>query len=139
MRPQPDFYISSDRRDFDFAWIVRAIRTSYWGSWQSGEAITLAINHSLNYGAFTRETRAQIGFIRAVTDHATFSSITDVIVTPEWQRKGVGTALMEKLLANPWMVPTICVLASRDARDFYSRFRFVSVGGDVMKRSPTPT
>lgn len=39
-----------------------------------------------------------IGLVRAVGDGASVLLVQDLLVLPEWQRKGVGTALMRAML-----------------------------------------
>lgn len=130
------FRVTTKHRDLDLAWVAQALRGSYWGGWLTDDAIRTSVNNSLCFGAYCTETRAQIGFCRVITDRAVLSSLTDMIVAPEWRGKGVGSALLRLALGNPWVEPTICVLASRDARGFYTRFGFREAGGDVMLRSP---
>lgn len=120
----------------DLPVITDWIQQSYWGGWQSRDQIRFALKHSLTIVA-VREN-VLVGFIRIVTDYATFSSITDLYVAPEHRGKGVGRALMEHVLRDTGVPETICILASRDARGFYEKFGFVSVGGEVMKRDPNP-
>lgn len=43
---------------------------------------------------------ALIGIIRAVGDGASILYIQDILVLPEYQRMGVGSALMNEMLAN---------------------------------------
>ncbi len=115
--------------------IVQWIHGSYWGGWQSEERIKSALKHSLTFVAVRDSTL--VGFIRIVTDYAVFSSITDLYVAPDHRRQGVGRALMEHVLKDTGVRETICVLATRDASKFYARFGFVSLGREVMQRSPT--
>lgn len=86
-----------------------------YGTYQSGEVLALykavgwtnytqnpqmlqqAFAHSLKiWAAFDGETLA--GLIRVVGDGASIIYIQDLLVRPEYQRKGIGTALMKKIL-----------------------------------------
>jgi GNAT superfamily N-acetyltransferase len=129
-----DLLISSDATKLDAAWVIREVRASYWGHSQSPVQILRAIDNSLCFMAWLENE--PVGFCRVVTDKATFSSITDMIVAAKWQRHGVGTALLKAALAHPWVMPTICILASRDATEFYRPHGFAFAGRDVMKRNP---
>ena len=58
-----------------------------------------AYKHSLKIlGAYDADKLA--GIIRAVGDGYSVVYIQDLIVSPEYQRKGIGTALLEKLLSE---------------------------------------
>lgn len=127
--------ISTDPARLDMRWVITTIRSSYWGEWLTPIQIMRACDHSLCFGAYSEDGK-QIGFARFVTDHATFSSLTDLVVDEQWQRKGVGTALMRHALDHPHIKTTICILSSRDARDFYAKFGFLHVGGRVMQKAP---
>jgi GNAT superfamily N-acetyltransferase len=136
----PPFTISTDPAKLDMRWVITTLRASYWGEWLTPIQIMRACDHSLCFGAYVAEPHLQagrqIGIGRFVTDRATFSSLTDLAVDEMWQRKGVGTAIMRAALDHPHIKTTICILSSRDARDFYAKFGFLHVGGQVMKRAP---
>lgn len=136
----PDFNISTSPALLDMKWVITTIRSSYWGEWLTPIQIMRACDHSLCFGAYFNDSHLmagrQIGFGRVVTDRATFSSITDLVVDELHRNKGVGTALLQAILAHQWVHPTICIIASRNARDFYEKQGFVHAGGDILKRGP---
>lgn len=56
-----------------------------------------AFNHSLKiFGVYDEEKL--VGIIRVVGDGYSMVYIQDIIVLPEYQRKGIGTLLLEKIL-----------------------------------------
>lgn len=122
--------------DYFRGYITDRIQRSYWGGWQSRDQIRFALKSSLVFVACDERSEA-IGFIRIVSDYATFSAITDLWVEPEHQRQGVGRALMEHVLRDTGVPETICILTTRDAGEFYRRFGFVPMGGQCWKRDPT--
>jgi ribosomal protein S18 acetylase RimI-like enzyme len=124
-------------RDQDRLQVIQWIRASYWGGWQQENQIRFALKHSLALGAYRPVDRMLLGFVRIVTDYATFSSITDLYVDESFRRQGVGRQVMEHVIDETCVSETICILASRDARGFYKKFGFEEIGGDVMKRNPT--
>ncbi len=128
--------IYTDPACLDHEWLLRTLGASYWGGSYTRVQILRALDHSLCFGAYLGDPSTQIGFVRVVTDHAIFSSITDVIVDPQWRGQGVGTKLLEAVVAHPAVATTICVLETRHARGLYKKFGF-SEGGDVLKRNPT--
>lgn len=131
------FHISNKHDDLDMRWVINAISTSYWGDWLTPMQIMRACDNSLCIGAYTSpDEMKQIGLCRIVTDHATFSTITDMIVQYEHRRQGVGSAMLAEALAHPWVSKTACILQTRNATDFYERFGFRTVAGNVMMKSP---
>jgi GNAT superfamily N-acetyltransferase len=136
----PDFHVSIGLTQLDMTWVITTIRSSYWGERLSPIQIMRACDNSLCFGAYFNDSHLQagrqIGFCRVVTDRATFSSITDLIVDEINRHRGVGTALMEAVVSHPWVSPTICVIQSRDAVGFYAKFGFESGTHNVLKRDP---
>lgn len=59
-----------------------------------------AYKHSLcTLGAYTADDRL-VGIIRAVGDGASVLFIQDIIVLPEFQRRGIGTALLKAIVSR---------------------------------------
>lgn len=117
-------------------YITDRIQRSYWGGWQGHRRIGKALESSLTFVACDEQGEA-VGFIRIVTDYATFSAVTDLWVEPEHRKQGVGRALMEHVLRDTGVPETICILTTRDAGEFYRRFGFVPIGGQCWKRGPS--
>ena len=134
MPPLADLTVTTNRDDLDVRWVIDQLKASYWGGWLTPIQIMRGIDHSLCFGAYIG--RKQVGFLRVVTDRATLSSIVDMIVGEGFRGHGVGRRLMEAAIAHTYIAPTMCIIATRDARGFYEKFGFQSVGGDVMKRDP---
>lgn len=58
-----------------------------------------AIRNSLCFGVFDGAT--QVAFARVVTDRATYAYLCDVFVLEAYRGRGVGTRMMEAVLAHP--------------------------------------
>ena len=69
-----------------------------WANYiQNPEMLKAAYNHSLKiYGAYSGEEL--IGIIRVVGDGFSVVFIQDLLVFPEYQRQGIGTALLKKIM-----------------------------------------
>lgn len=134
------FIISTNRRRLDLDWVCRTLRSSYWGGHLSDSQILLAVEHSLCFGVYELSAELpklkQVGFARIVTDHACFSSVTDVIIDEAYRGRGLGTRLVREVVEHPSVARTICVLASRDARPLYAKVGFQPINF-VMQRDPT--
>ncbi len=116
------FSISNDRNRLDLDFIVEALQSTYWAEHRSRETIRQSIERSLCFGLY--ENDQQVGFARVVTDGCTFSWIGDVVIAAEYRGRGLGTWLMECLIAHPEVAPTMQLLATRDAHGLYEKFGF---------------
>ena len=96
---------------------------AYWSEGIPAKTLERACEHSLCFGLFEGET--QIGFVRVVTDRATFAYVCDVFVLESHQGKGLGTWLMQCVMQHPdlqglrrWHLTT------RDAHTLYRKVGF---------------
>lgn len=99
---------------------------AYWSKGVPREILERAVGNSMVFGAY--RDGAQAGFVRVVSDKATFAWICDVFVLPEHRGQGLGKYLMECVTAHPelqglrrWM------LATRDAHGLYAQYGFTDL------------
>lgn len=79
----------------DFPAIYELSDAEGWNSPRVSKAQTLdAWQNSWPNLVATSEGKV-IGFLRALTDYALTTYITDILVAPGWQRQGLGKALLE--------------------------------------------
>lgn len=109
------------------------LKTTHWAAHRSETQERLAMEHSFCYGAICIETSRQIGFARVVTDYGTTYCLCDVIVSPEWQHRGVGRAMLESIQSDSLFKDLRGILVSRDAQDFYARFGFEKSDRGMVK------
>ena len=117
--------IRTDLADMDLDLVHHWLSTdAYWSMGRSREAVGTAAEHSLNYGAFTREGQ-QVAYARVVTDHANFAWLCDVYVDRDHRGRGVGHRLLEAVVEQlePMGLSRV-LLATRDAHELYARFGF---------------
>ena len=122
------FLVSTDSSLLDRCRILSELKQSYWANKIPEDLIWQSIEGSVPFGLYDGDGQ-QIGFARVATDAARFAWISDVYVAADWKGKGLGTWLMECLLAHPdlqtirrWM------LSTDDAFDFYARHGFTRIG-----------
>src|SRR5919204_5541942 len=90
------YLLTTDRSRLDLEMIHRYLtQESYWGRDISREGLERAVRHSLCIGLY--RGRQQVGFGRAVTDHATFGYLADVFVVEGHRGCGLGTWLVQVL------------------------------------------
>ena len=121
-----DFTISTDKSRLDIDVIHEFLGTSYWAAGRSVDTIRRSIENSIPFGVYKGDQ--QVGFARVITDYATFAWIADVFIIDSFRGQGLGTWLMEVIIAHPdlqgfrrW------VLATKDAHELYRRFGFTEL------------
>lgn len=134
-----DFFVSTDKRRLDVPFIFQELTHTYFGSWRSLATVQTSIDNSLCFGLYESSpgTDKQVGFARVVTDYATFAWICDVVITRDKRRIGLGTYLMEEVMAHPEVKPRACLLSTHDAHDLYAKFGFKFF--TAMKKVPSKT
>lgn len=64
-----------------------------------------------------------IGFVRVLTDESLFATIWNLIVTPEYQIKGIGRTLIQKCL-DKYPNLHFFTFADQEVRKFYEKLGF---------------
>ena len=120
---QNGVFFSTITEDMDLKAIFKFVKNSYWGKTRTIEEQDIAIKNSMNFGLFINNK--QIAYSRVMTDKVFFAYLLDVYVEKEFQGKGYGKLLMDKILNFPalkhidkWM------LATKDAHELYQKFGF---------------
>jgi GNAT superfamily N-acetyltransferase len=129
-----EYLLTDDKTRLDINAITRLLADSYWASDRPQRIMEKAIEHSICFGLFCDSQ--QVGFARAVTDHATFTWVCDVIIHPEHRRKGLGKWMVQCLLQHPELQTITHVLRTKDAHGLYERFEFQRA--EYMRRSSKP-
>jgi ribosomal protein S18 acetylase RimI-like enzyme/nitroimidazol reductase NimA-like FMN-containing flavoprotein (pyridoxamine 5'-phosphate oxidase superfamily) len=79
-----------------------------------------------------RHTGEVLASARALSDHARFGYLLDVIVRPELRGRGLGRALVTRLLDHPALRNLLSVaLRTRDAHSLYRELGFTEVADDA--------
>ena len=118
------FEISDEVSRVDFEVVHSWLASSYWSPGIDRQKVEKAAKHSsLVVGAYLGGRQA--GYLRVVSDYATFAWVCDVFVGEEFRGKGLAKAMMRFALAHPehqglrrW------VLATKDAHDVYKACGF---------------
>lgn len=71
--------------------------------------------------------RRLIGFARATSDHAFNATVWDVVVHPDFQKQGLGKAMMKYMVKNlrSQDISNITLFADPGVIDFYRRLGFI--------------
>jgi len=137
--------ISTDPGRLDLDVVHGFLSHSYWAEGIPRQTVLRSIAHSIPFGLYqeTERGEAQVGFARAVSDHATFAYLADVFVLDAHRGHGLGIWLVECIVAHPelqslrrWM------LATKDAHGVYTELGFAPLpdpnGYMELRRQPPP-
>jgi ribosomal protein S18 acetylase RimI-like enzyme len=68
-----------------------------------------------------------IGFVRGISDGIRYAQVLDVLVHPDYRRRGIGKRLIDRLLDEPPMQVRAVMLATPDKFEFYESVGFQCV------------
>jgi GNAT superfamily N-acetyltransferase len=118
--------ITTERSRMDADAIRAFLTRSYWAEGIPRSIVATAIENSLCCGAF--DGARQIGFVRVVTDYATFAYVADVYVLEEYRGRGISKMLMTAVRAHAGLQGLRrWHLATRDAHGLYRQFGFTAL------------
>ncbi len=120
---QGSFTISTDKHRIDVAAVHDFLSHSYWAAGIDVPTVQRGIDHALCFGLY--DGPRQIGFARVITDYARFAYLADVFVLDAYQGQGLGTWLIETIMAYPDLQDVWrWLLATGDAHALYAKFGF---------------
>lgn len=117
--------LTTDRTKIDVDAVLAMLLESHWGGAMTKPLLERAIAHSVCVSVLDTDAHRQLGFARAVSDLATYAYLTDVIVAEEARGQGIGSWMMEAIVAHPDLQGLRRIaLWTRDARALYEKFGF---------------
>jgi N-acetylglutamate synthase-like GNAT family acetyltransferase len=120
-----ELVLSTDRRRLDVDGVLAMLHDSHWGGAVTRSILERAIANSVSVGVYRGDE--QIAFARAVTDLSTFAYLTDVIVAGGARGRGIGSWMVEAILAHPDLQGLRRVaLLTQDAQKLYEKLGFSS-------------
>ena len=115
--------LDDDKARLDVARVHGWLAGSYWARGIARETVERAIAGSHCLGAYDGDR--QVGFARAITDHATFAWIADVFVDEATRGIGVGRRMVGWFLDHPRLVGVRRVgLVTANAHGVYEALGF---------------
>jgi GNAT superfamily N-acetyltransferase len=123
---------------------VRDLHELYRYEWWSGgrdlPAIQVALRHSdFLFGFVAASDERLVAFARVLTDRIFKATIFDVIVARDHRGRGLGRALIERVLAHPDLaaVRHVELYCRPELMPLYEQFGFTAVPADVclMRRA----
>ncbi|MDF2922892.1 MAG: N-acetyltransferase [Paenibacillaceae bacterium] len=129
------FRISDVTAELDIQVVYDLLQTTYWAQGRSRERIERSIAASLCFALFNGGGE-QIGFLRVVTDRATFAWVCDVVVAGEFRGRGLGKWLVACMLEHPALAETTKYLGTKDAHGLYEQYGFIR--REILRREAAP-
>lgn len=115
--------------------IVRLLKMTYWADKRTVGQIETSVRNSSCYGIYLEDEQKLVGFARVISDCATTYYLCDVIIEPDYQHKGLGTALISYIEQLPQYEGLRGILITRDAHALYKRFGYEVLNDRVMVKS----
>ena len=104
--------------------IRRLLKLTYWADKRSPETVERSVKNASCYGVWLEDEKKLVGFARVISDYATTFYLADVIIDPEYQRQGLGTALVSYVLSRPVYKDLRGILLTKNAHGLYRKFGF---------------
>jgi predicted N-acetyltransferase YhbS len=81
-----------------------------------------------------------VGFARVITDQSVYGWVCDVFVDESARGRGIGSALMAAIVADPRLAECRLTLSTTTAAGLYQRFGFRPLAHpELMMERPRPT
>jgi GNAT superfamily N-acetyltransferase len=128
IRRSDGYEIDTSPGRLEFDQVHRWLATdAYWALGRPAETMATSIANSVCYGVYAPAGN-QVGFARAVTDHATFAWLCDVYLDPDARGRGLGTWLAQSVVADLHSrgIERL-VLATADAHGIYEKAGFAAL------------
>lgn len=117
------FQMAVEERDFKALLLLLKVN-AYWQEYLTEERLRILVRNSVCILAY--KENELVGFARILTDHALFASLWDVVVSIQYQKQGVGTALMTKIFSDErFSLIKNWVIYTDTAKGLYKKFGFV--------------
>jgi GNAT superfamily N-acetyltransferase len=120
------FELSDDKARLDITRIHGWLASSYWSPGIEYALVERAIKGSHCLGAY--RDGQQLGFARAITDHATFAWIADVWIDESVRGQGLGRSMMNWFIEHEQFAGIRrFALTTKDAHGVYEQVGFHSL------------
>ena len=132
------FETSDDATRLDHEWIWHMLSNEvYWGRWRTRSDVETQVGNAWRViGAYDKETGAQIGFARAVSDGVAFGYLADVMVDPSRRGESIGKAIVRHMIDDGPGADFRWTLFTADAHGLYAQYGFAAADETAMVRAP---
>ncbi|EOR23397.1 acetyltransferase [Niallia nealsonii AAU1] len=102
--------------------VMELYKDAGWWNERTEQDMEKMLSQALAVGAWKNNTL--IGFARAISDGIFRAYIEDVVIHSSYNRKGIGTQLIDKLLKELSDIDVISLFCEEDLITFYSKNEF---------------
>ncbi len=134
------YVISDDRERLNMDFVHGSLAGVYWAAGRPRALTERSWANCLCFGIYATDG-TQAGFGRVLTDYTFRAHLGDVFIDPASRGLGLGTALVETILAHPELATILnWTLTTADAHALYVRygFRLGQADGKWMTLDRTP-
>lgn len=123
-----EIFILDGFEKMDFDKVTNMLANEFWTPGISIEEVKKgAQNSALVIGAFI-DPQTQVGYARVISDKTRFAYVLDVVVDPEYRRRGIGQKMIDSILTHSELKDVYqWLLITRDAHGVYSKLGFKPV------------
>jgi GNAT superfamily N-acetyltransferase len=121
-----NYQISTDKSKINIALVHNYLcYHSYWAEGIPVDVVQRSIENSLCFAVYNKDE--QVGFVRVMSDLATYAYLADLFIIPEERGKGLSKWLMRVIMDHPQLQGLRrFVLATKDAHGLYAQFGFTA-------------
>lgn len=124
---------SQDSEELTVFAFLELLNASYPHRHFESERLQTALQKTINITAWNEKTL--VGAVRILSDGYLFSTIPEIVVHPEYRRRGIGSQLMN--LAEE-LAPTGLFFGAKSGKEvFFERLGFVKGIQSFQSRKPT--
>ncbi len=87
--------------------------------------------------AYDTEKKKAVGYINALSEEVNFAFIPMLEVLPEYQKLGIGTELVRKMLQQLEHINCIDLTCDPELKGFYKRFGMIESRGMILRKHLT--
>ena len=114
--------LRSDLLDDNWEQVSRIFEAVKWGKRSSGDIQEAFANSTASIYAY--DGIRLVGFGRLVSDGVYYGSLYDIIVHPEYQKQGIGTMIVDKLISSCSSFLFLTLTATPGKSTFYDKLGF---------------
>lgn len=116
----------------DIREVMGLLRQTYWANTRTQEQVSASMEHASCYGIMLEQEEKLVGFARVISDYATTYYLCDVVIDAQYQRQGLGKALVSYIEGLPAYQGLRGILITRDAHALYEKFGYQTLNGRAM-------
>ncbi|MGK7882373.1 MAG: GNAT family N-acetyltransferase [Crocosphaera sp.] len=110
-------------------------KLAWWGNDREIPDINIMLKNSdINLGICEKQSQKLVGFTRVLTDYIYRAVIWDIMVAPSYQKQGLGSQLINKVLHHSKLknVEVFMLTCLPDMIPYYEKFGFTNHDGKYL-------